>query len=61
MNGNVIRTLVPLVISDAELDEAIAVFDAAVASATRRVVAYTVKPPDVRWVTRRTFRQLRSG
>jgi 4-aminobutyrate aminotransferase/(S)-3-amino-2-methylpropionate transaminase len=39
LNGNVIRTLVPLVISDAELDEAIAVFDAAVTSATAAVIA----------------------
>jgi 4-aminobutyrate aminotransferase/(S)-3-amino-2-methylpropionate transaminase len=37
--GNVIRTLVPLVISDAELDEAIDVLRAAVASATAAVVA----------------------
>jgi 4-aminobutyrate aminotransferase/(S)-3-amino-2-methylpropionate transaminase len=39
IGGNVIRTLVPLVISDSELDEAIAVFSAAVASATSAVVA----------------------
>jgi 4-aminobutyrate aminotransferase len=39
VNGNVIRTLVPLVISDAELDEAIGVFDAAVTSATAAVIA----------------------
>jgi len=39
LHGNVIRTLVPLVISDAELDEAIAVFDAAVTSATAAVIA----------------------
>ncbi len=39
LHGNVIRTLVPLVISDSELDEAIAVFDAAVTSATAAVIA----------------------
>ncbi len=39
LNGNVIRTLVPLVISDADLHEAIAVFDAAVTSATAAVIA----------------------
>ncbi len=39
LDGNVIRTLVPLVISDADLDEAIAVFDAAVTSATAAVIA----------------------
>ncbi len=39
LSGNVIRTLVPLVISDAELDESIAVFDAAVTSATAAVIA----------------------
>jgi 4-aminobutyrate aminotransferase/(S)-3-amino-2-methylpropionate transaminase len=39
IGGNVIRTLVPLVISDAELDEALAVFNVAVASATAAVTA----------------------
>jgi 4-aminobutyrate aminotransferase/(S)-3-amino-2-methylpropionate transaminase len=39
INGNVIRTLVPLVVTDAELDEAIAVFGAAVAAATAAVAA----------------------
>ena len=39
IGGNVIRTLVPLVISDSELDEAVAVFSTAVASATSAVVA----------------------
>jgi 4-aminobutyrate aminotransferase/(S)-3-amino-2-methylpropionate transaminase len=39
VNGNVIRTLVPLVVTDAQLDEAIEVFDAAVAAATATVAA----------------------
>jgi 4-aminobutyrate aminotransferase / (S)-3-amino-2-methylpropionate transaminase / 5-aminovalerate transaminase len=39
VNGNVIRTLVPLVITDAQLDEAIEVFGAAVAAATATVAA----------------------
>jgi 4-aminobutyrate aminotransferase / (S)-3-amino-2-methylpropionate transaminase / 5-aminovalerate transaminase len=39
IGGNVIRTLVPLVISDSELDEAVAVFSTAVASATSAVIA----------------------
>ncbi len=39
VDGNVIRTLVPLVISDAQLDEAIEVFGAAVATATATVAA----------------------
>ena len=39
VSGNVIRTLVPLVISDSELEEAIAVFSTAVASASTAVVA----------------------
>ena len=37
VNGNVIRTLVPLVITDEQLDESIAVFGAAVAAATAAV------------------------
>jgi 4-aminobutyrate aminotransferase / (S)-3-amino-2-methylpropionate transaminase / 5-aminovalerate transaminase len=37
-NGNVIRTLVPLVISDEQLDEALAVFAAAVTNATTSVL-----------------------
>ena len=39
LDGNVIRTLVPLIITDAELHEAIGVFDAAVTSATAAVIA----------------------
>ena len=39
VNGNVIRTLVPLVISDEQLDESIAVFGAAVAVRHSAVVA----------------------
>jgi len=39
VNGNVIRTLVPLVVTDAQLDEAIEVFDAAVTAATATVAA----------------------
>jgi len=37
VNGNVIRTLVPLVVTDEQLDEAIAVFGTAVAAATAAV------------------------
>jgi len=39
VNGNVIRTLVPLVITDEQLDEAIDVFGAAVTAATAAVTA----------------------
>jgi 4-aminobutyrate aminotransferase/(S)-3-amino-2-methylpropionate transaminase len=39
VSGNVIRTLVPLVITDGQLDEAIEVFGAAVAAATATVAA----------------------
>ncbi len=39
VSGNVIRTLVPLVISDVELDEAIEVFSSAVVAATATVTA----------------------
>jgi 4-aminobutyrate aminotransferase/(S)-3-amino-2-methylpropionate transaminase len=39
VNGNVIRTLVPLVIADEQLDEAIDVFGAAVTAATAAVTA----------------------
>jgi 4-aminobutyrate aminotransferase/(S)-3-amino-2-methylpropionate transaminase len=39
--GNVIRTLVPLVVTDAQLDEALDVIDAAVSAAVRQVPAGT--------------------
>jgi 4-aminobutyrate aminotransferase/(S)-3-amino-2-methylpropionate transaminase len=39
VNGNVIRTLVPLVVTDEQLDESIAVFGTAVAAATAAVPA----------------------
>jgi 4-aminobutyrate aminotransferase/(S)-3-amino-2-methylpropionate transaminase len=39
VSGNVIRTLVPLVVTDEQLDESIAVFGAAVAAATAAVPA----------------------
>ena len=39
--SNVIRTLVPLVVTDAQLDEALDVIDAAVSAAVRQVPAGT--------------------
>jgi 4-aminobutyrate aminotransferase/(S)-3-amino-2-methylpropionate transaminase len=39
MYGNVIRTLVPLVVTDDQLEEALGIFDAAVVAASTRVAA----------------------